>query len=66
MEEIQEKHTLITRFKSFLKECKRVFMITKKPSIKEFKAIVKVTGIGILVIGVLGFLIQMLWILIKK
>ena len=66
MEEIQEKKTIFTRIKSFLKECKRVFMITKKPSMKEFKAIVKVTGIGILAIGVLGFLIQILWILIKK
>ena len=66
MEEIQEKQTLFTRIKSFIKECKRVFMITKKPSMKEFKAIVKVTGIGILIIGILGFLIQILWILIKK
>ena len=62
----EEKVTILTRFKSFLKECKRVFMITKKPSMKEFKIIVKVTAIGIALIGVIGFLIQILWILIKK
>lgn len=62
----QEEKTIFTRFSSFLKECKRVFMITRKPSMKEFKIIVKVTAIGIAIIGVLGFLIQILWILIKK
>lgn len=62
----QEKQTLFTRFKSFFKESERVFRITKKPSMKEFKIIVKVTAIGIAIIGIIGFLIQMIWILIKK
>lgn len=66
MEIQEEKQTILTRFKTFLKECKRVFIITRKPSTKEFKSIVKVTAIGIALIGVIGFLIQILWILIKK
>ncbi|MDD5254184.1 MAG: protein translocase SEC61 complex subunit gamma [Candidatus Nanoarchaeia archaeon] len=52
---------LITRFTSFLQECKRVFTITKKPSKTEFIAIVKVTGIGIALIGLLGFIITILF-----
>jgi len=65
MQSEEEKPNIFTRFKSFVKESKRVFRITKKPNMKEFKVIVKVTAIGIAIIGILGFLIQMTWILIK-
>ena len=52
------------RFKSFIKECKRVLQVTKKPTMEEYKAIVKVTGLGILVIGALGFVITIIGILL--
>ena len=45
---------------SFFGECARVLKITKKPTMMEFKTIVKVSGIGILVIGLLGFIVQMI------
>jgi protein transport protein SEC61 subunit gamma and related proteins len=51
--------TLI-KFKSFIHECVRVLRITKKPNKMEFKTIVKVSGLGILVIGLIGFIIQMI------
>jgi len=54
------------RFKSFIKECRRVLTLTKKPSSEEFKTIVKVSGIGILVIGLLGFVISMLFQVLFK
>jgi protein transport protein SEC61 subunit gamma-like protein len=44
--------------KSFVKECKRVWSITKKPTNEEFKVIVKVAGLGILAIGFIGFAIS--------
>ncbi len=53
------------RFKTFIKECIRVFKVTKKPSMDEFKAIIKVTSIGIAIIGFIGFVIQMLWQMIR-
>jgi len=43
--------------KSFAIECKRVFQVTKKPTKDEFKTIVKVSGLGIIVIGLIGFII---------
>jgi len=43
-----------------LKEYKRVLMITKKPTQEEFKAIVKASGIGIIIIGLVGFTIHMI------
>ncbi|MFH0977782.1 MAG: protein translocase SEC61 complex subunit gamma [Candidatus Woesearchaeota archaeon] len=48
------------RFKRFLMECLRVLKITKKPDKVEFKTIVKVSGLGILIIGLIGFIITMI------
>jgi protein transport protein SEC61 subunit gamma-like protein len=61
----QEKRTLISKFRSFVLESKRVFTVTKKPTKEEFKIIVKVSGIGMLIIGLMGFMIQILWQFIK-
>jgi protein transport protein SEC61 subunit gamma-like protein len=47
------------RIKVYLMECKRVLKITKKPDSVEFKTIVKVSGLGMLVVGLIGFLITM-------
>jgi protein transport protein SEC61 subunit gamma-like protein len=53
-----KKPSFKEKLKKFIIECKRVLKVTKKPSRDEFKNIVKVTGIGILVIGLLGFLLH--------
>ena len=45
------------RFKAFCKESRRVLTVTKKPTSEEFKVIVKISGLGILLIGLIGFLI---------
>ncbi len=50
---------IATRLKSFLREGRRVWLITKKPGSAEFKTVVKVSALGMLVIGLIGFLIQM-------
>ncbi|MAG91892.1 protein translocase SEC61 complex subunit gamma [Candidatus Woesearchaeota archaeon] len=47
------------KLKAFMNESFRVLKITKKPDAVEFKTIVKVSGLGILIIGFLGFVIQM-------
>ena len=38
------------KIKSFIGECARVLKITKKPDSTEFKTVVKVSGLGILII----------------
>lgn len=50
--------------KSFIKESLRILKITKKPNREEFKVIVKISGIGILLIGFIGFVITIVWKLI--
>lgn len=46
--------------KSFIRECIRVLQITKKPTKEEYKTIVKITGLGIIIIGALGFIISIM------
>lgn len=56
---IEEPQTRMQRFKAFLMECRRVLFVTKKPTNEELKTILKVSGLGILLIGFIGFLLQM-------
>ena len=43
---------------SFILQSRRVWKILSQPSAEEFKAISKVSAIGILIIGTLGFIIS--------
>ena len=45
--------------KAFIQESHRVLKITRKPDAIEFKTIVKVSGLGMVIIGTIGFIIQM-------
>ena len=48
------------RIKAYLAECLRVLKITKKPTNEEFKTIFKVSGIGMLLIGFVGFIVLLI------
>jgi len=50
----------IQKLQSFFVQCKRVWMALKKPTKKEFEQVVKVSAIGIVLLGVIGFLISMI------
>ena len=56
MEQIRQP----SKLKKFYKETMRVMRITKKPSRSEFMSLSKVTGLGIAIIGIVGFLIFLL------
>jgi protein transport protein SEC61 subunit gamma-like protein len=47
-----------TKISSFFVQSKRVWFVLKKPSYEEFKAIAKVSAIGIAIIGALGFVVS--------
>jgi len=51
---------VLTSLKSFIEKCKRVWMILKKPTKDEFLKIAKVSAVGILILGLLGFVISLL------
>jgi protein transport protein SEC61 subunit gamma-like protein len=46
--------------KAFFSKSKRVWLVLKKPSRKEFEMVAKVSAIGVLLLGVIGFLISIL------
>ena len=48
------------KIKAFIAKSKRVWLILKKPTRKEYEMIAKVSAIGILALGVVGFLIAIL------
>jgi len=49
----------VERIRNFLSESKRVLLVTRKPGMKEFKLAVKITGLGMILIGFIGMLIRM-------
>lgn len=51
---------IFTSLKSFYKKCKRVWLVLKKPSKKEFEMIAKISAIGIAILGLIGFLISII------
>lgn len=48
----------LTKLSSFALKCKRVWMILKKPTAEEFNSIAKISAIGLLLIGLIGFVIS--------
>ena len=57
---------MLPQLKEFLEKCKRVWKVTRKPDTKEFKIISKVSAIGVLIIGLIGFLISLVMNLILR
>ena len=51
-------------FDKFIKDSKRVLKVSRKPDAKEYRELAKVVSIGILIIGVIGFVIVLLGLLI--
>ena len=54
---MEQDQTKSQKIKRFIKEVQRVLRITKKPNKTEFASIVKITGLGLIIIGSIGFLI---------
>ncbi|MFH1399556.1 MAG: protein translocase SEC61 complex subunit gamma [Candidatus Woesearchaeota archaeon] len=57
--------SITAKLKRSAKEYWRVLRITKKPTNEEFQTIVKVSGLGMLFIGLIGFLLQMIYHVVR-
>jgi protein transport protein SEC61 subunit gamma and related proteins len=57
---------LLIKTKSFAIQCKRVWLVLRKPSRKEFEMTAKVSAIGIALLGVFGFLVSIIMKLLLK
>jgi len=51
---------LVQSTKSFYIKCRRVWTALKKPSRKEFEHVAKISAIGIVILGVFGFLVSII------
>jgi|TARA_Y100000310_G_scaffold342368_1_gene445349 protein transport protein SEC61 subunit gamma-like protein len=49
---------MVQKLKSFFVQSKRVWMALKKPTKKEFEQVTKISAIGILILGFVGFFIS--------
>lgn len=45
------------RFDRFVKDSKRVLKVARKPDTSEYMEFAKITALGVLIIGVIGFVI---------
>ena len=52
------------KLKSFFVECVRVVRVTKKPTMDTFKTTLKVSAMGIAIVGAVGFVISLIATLI--
>jgi len=56
----EQKPSLMQKIKSFLYQCKIVLRVTKKPTKQEFYTVLKVSAIGMVIIGAIGFIVQII------
>jgi len=56
---------LLSRLKNKITQYKRVVNIARKPEKEEFISSVKITGTGIILIGAIGFIIFLIYFLIR-
>jgi protein transport protein SEC61 subunit gamma-like protein len=47
-----------------LKQYRRVLYVSKRPDRDEYINVAKITGIGIIIIGVIGFIVYMIAVLL--
>ncbi len=48
------------KLSSFFSQCVRVWHLLRKPTSEEFKAVAKISAIGLGLIGLLGFVITLI------
>ena len=51
---------IIENLKAFIAKSKRVWLVLKKPTRQEFEMVAKVSAIGILILGVIGFVVSII------
>lgn len=54
----------MSKFSRFISSSKRILSIAKKPTKKEFWQMAKIIGLGIILIGVIGYIIKLIIIIL--
>ncbi|MFX0046940.1 MAG: protein translocase SEC61 complex subunit gamma [Candidatus Hermodarchaeota archaeon] len=61
-----KKLTLYERIGVFLQNSRRIIKIANKPNRKDYLLVFKICAIGILILGVLSYVIQLIWTLLNS
>ncbi len=56
-----KKLTLYERIGAFFQNTRRIMKIANKPSRKDYFLVFKICAVGILVLGILSYVIQLIW-----
>ena len=48
-------------FSQFINDSKRIFIVSRKPTWEEYKRMAIIVALGIVIVGVLGYLIMLLF-----
>ncbi|MHA1377913.1 MAG: protein translocase SEC61 complex subunit gamma [Candidatus Helarchaeota archaeon] len=48
------------RIKTFWANSKRVMKMARKPTIKEMRLILRISGLGVVIIGAVGFVVKLI------
>ena len=51
---------MIGKIRSFWENTVRILKLARKPTWDEFKRMVKITGVGFLALGVIGYIFQLI------
>lgn len=62
----ERKPNIFSKIKTMLQEYKRTISISRKPDREEFISSMKITGSGMIFIGMMGFIIFLLYYLVVK
>ncbi|QQG39385.1 MAG: protein translocase SEC61 complex subunit gamma [Candidatus Aenigmatarchaeota archaeon] len=57
----EQKKGIVAKIRDFGKNAMRVLRVSSKPSGEEYLASAKITGIGLIIIGVVGFIIFLIF-----
>jgi len=49
------------KFSQFINDSKRIFIVSRKPTWEEYKRMAIIVALGIVIVGVLGYLIMLLF-----
>ncbi len=52
-------NTIVPQFTNFIEQSKRVLNVTHKPQEMEFRQMAITTGLGLALMGIIGFIISM-------
>ncbi|HDI03141.1 MAG TPA: protein translocase SEC61 complex subunit gamma [Candidatus Pacearchaeota archaeon] len=56
---------IVREIKSFIQKSVRVLKVARKPTTEELKQTSKISALGLLIIGFIGFLISLFFLLLK-